>query len=70
MNLDELIKLVRSNEAPNDYEANAIWLHNKIIEKINYDLWTFREQKADTIKSSYASVNHIMSFPSLKRIDP
>lgn len=68
MTIQELKALRNSNEAPYDHEAYTVWLHNKILEKVNYELWEFREGKALNIKSSYAACNHIMSLPSLKII--
>lgn len=57
-----------SPEAPYKHDEFAVWLHNKIVDAINYELWEFREQKAMTIKSSYAAMAAVMSLPTLKRI--
>ena len=67
MSVEELMKLRNSTEAPYDHREYTVWLHNKIVDKINYDLWKFREEKSSSIKSSYAACNHIMSLPSLQR---
>ena len=69
MGINELMQLQKSNEAPYSHEEYTIWLHNKIIDKIHYELWEFRELKSDKIKSSYAACNNIMSLPSLKRAE-
>lgn len=68
MSIEELEKLRLSDEAPFNHQEYTVWLHNKIVDKINYDLWNFRETKSENIRSSYAACNHIMSLESLKRI--
>ena len=68
MKIEELMELRNSNEAPYNHAEYTVWVHNKIIEKINYDLWKFREDKADKIKSTYAACAHIMNLESLKEI--
>jgi len=68
MDAKELITLSKSSEAPYNHEDYTVWLHNQIIDKINYDLWNFREKEAYKIKSTYAACNHIMNIPSLKKI--
>lgn len=68
MDFKELNELRKSNEAPYSHDEYTVWLHNKIVDKINYELWEFREQKAIKITSSYAACTHIMSLPSLNRI--
>jgi hypothetical protein len=68
MSREELNTLRLSDEAPFNHEEYTAWLHNKIIDKINYDLWNFRENKSDKVKNTYAACNHIMSFESLKRV--
>lgn len=68
MDVNELMKLRDSSDAPFNHQEYTVWLHNKIIERINYELWQFRENQASDIKSSYAACNHIMSLPSLKEI--
>lgn len=55
-------------EGPFNHADFTVWLHNKIVEKIRYELWEFRENKAMDIKSSYAACNHILSLPSLEII--
>lgn len=68
MTQQELNRLRLSSEAPYNHEEFTKWLHNKIIEKIMFELWEFREQKAANIKSSYAACNNIMTLPALKVI--
>jgi len=68
MSIDELMNLRNSDEAPFDHQEYTVWLHNKIVDKINYELWKFREKKSDKISSTYAACNHIMILDSLKRI--
>ena len=68
MDINELMELQGSDEAPFNHKEYTVWLHNKILDKVNYELWEFREQKSMEIKSSYAACNHVMSLPSLKRI--
>ena len=62
----ELMELRASDEAPFSHSEYTIWLHNKIVDKIRYELWEFRETKSMDIKSLYAACNHIMNLPSLK----
>lgn len=64
----ELMQLRNSNEAPYNHEDYTLWLHNKILEKITYELWEFREQKSGDIRSSYAALTQVMNLPSLKTI--
>jgi hypothetical protein len=66
MTAKELMKLRNSNEAPYDHQEYTIWLHNKIIDKINYELWEYREKPNTIAKHGYAACNDIMSFQSLK----
>jgi len=68
MTKKEINDLRLSDEAPYNHDAFAFWLHNKILEKIQYELQEFREMKSLEIQSSYAACNHIMSLPSLKPI--
>jgi hypothetical protein len=66
MTIDELMELRSSDNAPFNHQEYTVWLHNKIVEKINYELWQFRENESGKIQSTYAACNHIMSLPSLK----
>lgn len=66
MTTQKLMELRHSNEAPFDHKEYTIWLHNKIVENIQAELWEFREQKALGIKSSYAACNFIFKLPSLQ----
>lgn len=68
MNIQELMRLKNSNEAPFNHDAFTIWIHNKILEEVNRELWEFREAKSSKIPSSYAACNHIMTLPSLQPI--
>lgn len=68
MILEELMNLRDSNEAPFNHEEYTVWLHNKIVDKINYELWKLREEKGTDVKSGYAMCNHVMSMESLKTI--
>lgn len=65
---EELMKLRNSNEAPYDHADFSVWLHNQIVDKVQFELWNFREKESGNIKSSYAACNHIISLPSLQRI--
>lgn len=69
MTAQQLNKLRTSNEAPYNHQEYTVWLHNKIVEKIMFELWEFREQKAMNIKSSYVACNNIMELPSLQSIN-
>lgn len=66
MSIDELMELRGSDNAPFNHQEYTVWLHNKIVEKIRYELWEFREKESGKIQSPYAACNHIMSLPSLK----
>ena len=69
MTVEEIEELRSSNDAPFDHQEFAIWLHNKIVEKINYDLWRLREEKQKDVKT-YIVVNKIMrDIESLKPIN-
>ena len=69
MTREEIEELRNSNEAPFNHQEFAIWLHNKILEKINYDIWDFREKHATKIKSPYVAMNKLMrDTESLKPI--
>lgn len=68
MDIKELMQLQRSSEAPFNHREYTVWLHNKIVDKINFELWEFREKESLNMKSTYAVCNHIMSLPSLNRI--
>lgn len=68
MTIRQLMELQGSVEAPYNHKDYTVWLHNKILEKVTYELWEFREQKTENIKSSYAALTHVMSLPSLKTI--
>lgn len=68
MSNEELMKLSLSyDEGPFDHQEYTIWLHNKIVQNIMYEIWQFREQKAISINGE-AACNHIMNLPSLKII--
>ena len=67
MNLESLLKLRTSDEAPFNHEEYAVWLHNKIIEDIQQELWKYREaKKSDPM--IYVLCNKIFKFESLQRI--
>lgn len=68
MDIKTLWALKNSNEAPFNHEEYTIWLHNKIIDDIQWELWNFREKESEKIQSQYALCNHIMTLPSLKKI--
>lgn len=68
MTQQELDDLYKSHDCPDDVYEAMLFVHNKLIDEIMYELWDFREQKALSIKSSYVSCNHIMQLPSLQKI--
>jgi hypothetical protein len=67
MSVEELMKLRASSDAPFNHQEYTVWLHNKIVDKINYELWEFRERQSGKIQSPYVACNHIMSLPSLQK---
>ena len=69
MTINELMKLRSSNEAPFDHQDYTVWLHNKIVEKINYDLWMYRENPNTIAKNGYSVCNDILSLDSLKPVN-
>lgn len=67
MSIEELMNIRNSDEAPFNHAEYTVWLHNKIIDKINYELWQLREDKGTKINSGYAMCNHVMSMTSLQK---
>lgn len=68
MTQQELDDLYKSHDCPDDVYEAMLFVHNKLIDEIMYELWDFREQKALNIKSSYVACNHIMQLPSLQKV--
>lgn len=69
MTIEKLEQLRQSNEAPFNHQQFAVWLHNKILEDIKYDLWNFRERESSQFKSTYALCTNLFNLPSLKTIE-
>ena len=68
MSVEELMELRASSDAPFYHQKEyTVWLHNKIVDKINYELWEFRERESGKIQSPYGACNHIMCLPSLQK---
>ncbi len=67
MEIEKLLKLKRSNEAPNDHTEYTIWLHNQIIDDIKYELWQHRESRQSNA-ANYIVCNQIFNFKSLQVI--
>jgi len=71
MSIEELMKLSHSSQAPFNREEYTIWLHNKIVEKMQYEIWQYRES-IDLTKPSggvkYAHCNKFLTFESIKSI--
>lgn len=68
MDIQELMELRHSNQAPFDHAEYTVWLHDKIVDKLRYELWQFRERESIKMKSPYAACTNIMALPSLKTI--
>lgn len=55
--------MIRANMAgnfnPNQY---ALLLKQDIADKLQYELWKFREHKSGDFKSTYAMCNHVMTL--------
>lgn len=68
MTIQELMDLRKSNEAPYDHAQYTLWLHNKIVDKIKYELWNYRERPNTIAKHGYAACNDIMQLPSLQPV--
>jgi len=70
MTKEELIELINSNEAARlNHLDFSIWLHNKIVEKIQYDLWELREGPAGQLNSGYAALCRPLNLESIKPIN-
>ncbi len=67
MSVEELMNLRSSEDAPFNHAEYTVWLHNKIVDKINYELWEFRERQSGNTQSPYVACNHIMCLPSLQK---
>lgn len=68
MTIEQLMKLRNSNEAPYEHAAYTVWLHNQILDSINYDLWNFRERESGKYKSTYAIMTNLSNLPTFKTI--
>lgn len=68
MTIEKLEELRNSDDAPFNHQEYTVWLHNKILDQINYELWNLRENKGTDVNSGYAMCNHVMSMESLKPI--
>jgi hypothetical protein len=68
MTIEELFALRNDSAAPFDHMEYTIWLHNKIIERINYEIWQVREHKKAIDLNGYVVCNKIISLPVLKKI--
>ena len=69
MSREELEALRNSSEAPYNNEDYTVWLHNKIIDAIQYELWNFREKESINAAGPYSACNEIICLPSLKKIN-
>ena len=67
MNAENLLKLRNSSDAPFNHEEYTVWLHNKIIDDIQQELWKYREAK-ESDPMIYVLCNKIFKFESLQRI--
>lgn len=67
MNAENLLKLRNSSDAPFNHEEYTVWLHNKIIDDIQQELWKYREAKGSD-PMIYVLCNKIFKFKSLQRI--
>lgn len=63
MNATELMALQQSSQAPFNHKDYTIWLHNKIVERIRYDIHKFAEQQ-----KSEAVIPSVLLLPCLKII--
>lgn len=68
MNLEELSELRNSNEAPFNHQNYTVWLHNKIIERIEHELWQHIESVKDDPKNCNFC-NQVLKFNSLQKIN-
>lgn len=68
MDIEQLRNLHSAPSAPVCEFDRAVWLHNKIVELVRFELWQFRENRSNDFRSSYAACNHIMQLPSLTTI--
>lgn len=68
MSYEELIAIQTSSEAPTDRDEYTTWLHDKIIERVRYELWNFREHAAMDVPHAYAACNKIMELPAFQTV--
>lgn len=71
MTIAKLMELRNSPQAPYEHQAYTVWLHNKIIDHIRYELWQFRENKCGlengSIKVPYVACNNILMLEALQQ---
>lgn len=65
MEINKLMELAQSSQAPYDHAAYTVWLHNKIIDQVRYELWKFREEDALKL-NGYVACNKILMLESLQ----
>lgn len=55
MTIEKLEELRNSDDAPFNNQEYTVWLHNKILDQINYELWNLRENKGTDVNSGYVN---------------
>lgn len=59
MTQQQIAKLARSNEAPNDWVEFAIWMHNKTMESVTRDVVELRNKTMEDV-DKYKVCNKIL----------
>lgn len=68
MTIEKLMKIKGNTDAPFNHDEYTIWLHNKIIDDIKFELWNLREDAKTIQTNGYVICNKIFSLSSLKEI--
>ena len=70
MSIEELMALRNSSEAPFNHQEYTVWLHDRIVKRIQYDLMQHLEKCRERLDiNSWAACNKIMALPSLQKAD-
>jgi len=65
MEINDLMKLQKSSEAPFNHQEYTVWLHNKIIDSVRTSIQQYGGFDSIAVSST---CENILSLPSLKPI--
>lgn len=68
MEIDRLMKIKRSDEAPFDHDDYTVWIHNKIMDDVRSAIWEHRESTCKNDGNLYALQNKLLVHPKLQII--